>query len=166
MTKVSGRLDGARRTLVLTRRIGARADELWQALAQSDRLERWFGSWRGDPSSGQVMLTMNAEAAPVPAVPCEIRVCDPPQRLGISVTDSYGHWQLTIELRESNGMTDLTLRHEDIELQAVPEVGPGWEWYLDRLEATVTGSALPTLEDFVDCYTPMGEDYSAMIVAE
>lgn len=163
MTKLTGRLDDDRRTLVLTRQFDVPAERLWTDFTDPDRLERWFGAWTGDPASGQVMLTMNAEAESVPAVPCRILHCDRPRRLSVTVTDSFGTWQLAIGIDEDEGSTRLTLRHEEVDLQTVPEVGPGWEWYLDRLTAAVAGEAPPTLEDFVDTYAPMGQDYAVMI---
>ena len=60
MTKLTGRLDDDRRTLVLTRQFDVPAEQLWTDFTDPDRLERWFGAWTGDPASGQVMLTMSA----------------------------------------------------------------------------------------------------------
>lgn len=111
MTKLTGRLDDDRRTLVLTRQFDVPAEQLWTDFTDPDRLERWFGAWTGDPASGQVMLTMNAEAESVPAVPCRILHCDRPRRLSVTVTDSFGTWQLAIGIDEDEGSTRLTLRH-------------------------------------------------------
>lgn len=91
---LAGRFDGAQQTLVLTRQFRTSIDDVWASIAESDRLSRWFGTWTGDPSTGTVSVTMNAEAEPMPAVPYEIRRCEPPRALSVRVTDEYGTWPL------------------------------------------------------------------------
>lgn len=56
----------------------------------------------------------------------------------------------------------LVLRQEQVDLDALREVGPGWEWYLDRLAAAITDDPPPTLEDFEAAYLPMGTAYAAL----
>lgn len=55
------------------------------------------------------------------------------------------------------------LRQEDLDLGSLPEIGPGWEWYLDRLVAAVSDSSPPTLDDFDASYMPMSAAYAAMV---
>lgn len=114
------------------------------------------------PASPQVSVTMTAEAEPVPPVTYEILACEPPQTLAVSATDDYGQWRLTAELSETDGRTTLTLRQEDVDLDTLPQTGPGWEWYLDRLVAAASGGTPPTLGDFDTTYLPMGTAYTAM----
>lgn len=158
---VTGAFDRAQRTLVLRRQFTAPIDGVWASIVESDRLSRWFGTWSGDPSTGTVSVTMNAEAEPMPPAPFEIQVCEPPRLLSVSATDDYGTWRLEAELTEADGMTTLVLTQRDVDPGTVAETGPGWEWYLDRLVAAVHDGRMPTLEDFNVTYIPMASQYTA-----
>jgi len=160
---LTGRFDGAQQTLVLTRQFRTSIDDVWASIAESDRLSRWFGTWTGDPSTGTVSVTMNAEAEPMPAVPYEIRRCDPPSALSVRVTDEYGTWSLTAELTAVDGTTTLVLTQEDVDAETLEQTGPGWEWYLDRLVASVHADRMPTLEDFETIYAPLSREYAALV---
>lgn len=158
----TGTLDDDGRTLVLVRRFAAPIEDVWASLVDSERLGRWFGTWSGDPSTGSVMVTMNAEGEPVPPALFEIRTCEPPRLLSITASDDHGDWRLTAELSAVDGTTTLTLRQEEIDPTSLPETGPGWEWYLDRLVAVLSDDSPPTLDDFEATYAPMGAAYAAM----
>lgn len=149
-------------TLVLVRTLPVSIDDAWASLTESDRLARWFGTWTGDPSTGSVMVSMNAEAEPASPVRYDIEECEPPRLLTVRAVDDYGHWRLTAELTESDSSTTFELRQTDIDPQTLADTGPGWEWYLDRLVAATTGDRLPTLDDFETTYVPMGGEYSAL----
>lgn len=71
--------------------------------------------------------------------------------------------QLVAQLTEVDGGTILELRQEDLEPGAAPDTGPGWEWYLDRLVASIADDPPPTLADFETNYLPMGSAYTAML---
>lgn len=156
-----GTLEDDGRTLVLTRRFTAPIDDVWASVVESDRLERWFGTWTGDPADGWVMVTMNAEAEPVPPTRYAIEACDPPRRLAVSATDDHGTWRLSVELDDSDGTT-LTLRQHDLGPGMIQHTGPGWQWYLDRLVAAATGQSPPTLADFEVTYLPLAPAYAAL----
>ena len=63
----TGTLHDDGRTLVLSRTFTAAVEEVWASVTESERLGRWFGTWTGDPTSGSVMVTMNAEPESAPA---------------------------------------------------------------------------------------------------
>ena len=159
----TGTLDDDGRTLVLRRTFTAGIEEVWASVTESERLGRWFATWTGDPASGSVMVTMNAEPGAGSAQRFDIRACEPPRLLSVSAINDYGHWQLTVELSAVGGTTALELRQEEVDPGSLPETGPGWEWYLDRLVAAIAEQALPTLEDFTADYLSMGAAYAAML---
>ena len=159
----TGTLDIEGRTLVLTRSFPALIDDVWASVTESERLGRWFGTWTGDPASGSVMVTMNAEPESASAQRFDIRACEPPRLLSVSATNAYGHWQLTVELSTVGGATTLALRQEELDPGTLAETGPGWEWYLDRLVAAIAEQPPPTIEDFTADYLPMGAAYAAML---
>ena len=103
----TGTLHDDGRTLVLRRTFTAGIEEVWASVTESERLGRWFGTWTGDPASGSVMVTMNAEPESGSAERFDIEACEPPRLLSVSATNDYGHWQLTVELSTVGGATTL-----------------------------------------------------------
>ncbi len=159
----TGTLHDDRRTLVLSRTFTAGIEEVWASVTESERLGRWFGTWTGDPASGSVMVTMNAEPESGPAQRFDIQACEPPRLLSVSAINDYGSWRLTVELSTAGGTTTLVFRQEEIDPGSLAETGPGWEWYLDRLVAAIEEQPPPSVEDFTADYLPMGAAYAAML---
>ena len=52
--------------LVLTRDVHAPVEKVWDWFTEPDRLALWFGTWRGDPASGEVDVTWGFEGTPRP----------------------------------------------------------------------------------------------------
>lgn len=154
----TGRFDD--QDLVIERHFPVEIDDVWAAITESDRLARWYGTWTGDPASGAVMVTMNAEDGDVPAVEYRIRRCEPPHVLSVHATDDYGDWQLRCELTPTGDGTRLTFRHERLDPTMADKVGPGWEWYLDRLVASTLDSTPPDIERFERVYMAMATAYA------
>lgn len=161
----TGTIEDGGSTLILRRRIPVPIDDVWASITESERLGRWFGTWTGDPAAGWVMVTMNAEPEPGTPSRFDIGVCEPPHRLSVSATDDVATWHLTAELTEVDSATLLELRQEELDPAATPDTGPGWEWYLDRLVASIAGDPGPTLADFDERYMPMSAAYAAMLEA-
>src|SRR5690606_32903031 len=47
--------------LVLPRTLAASVDDVWAAITEPERLGRWFGTWTGDPATGQVRVRWDFE---------------------------------------------------------------------------------------------------------
>jgi uncharacterized protein YndB with AHSA1/START domain len=64
----TGRIDhdGGRRTLRLTRSFRAPIEDVWAAVAEPERLERWIGTYTGDPADGKVSFRMMFEEGAPP----------------------------------------------------------------------------------------------------
>ena len=159
----TGRLEDDGRTLLLSRTFRAPADVVWASVTESERLGRWFGTWTGDPAEGFVLVSMNAEPEVGPPARFEITVCEPPRRLSVESRDDNGTWKVTLELTEADGVTTLVFRQDDLDPSSAPNVGPGWEWYLDRLVAAEAGQPRPDLEAFDTDYMPLSAAYEAML---
>ena len=129
--------------LHLTRELPVPVEEAWALLTESYLLEQWLGRWERDLDTGQTWLTMaehGAEAAPEEFV---IHECTAPRRLTIELHTSAGTWYLRVTLAEDAHREDVTglvfhQRHESVDLASV---GPGWEYYLDRLVAAAAGDS-------------------------
>ncbi|WP_144796956.1 SRPBCC family protein [Microbacterium paludicola] len=159
---ITGRFDEGRRTVRLVREFTTSIDDVWASIVDSERLSRWFGTWSGDPASGSISVTMNAEPETLQAAPWTIRRCEPPHVLSVSITDDYGSWHLTAELTARDGRTVLALTQHEVAAEMLPDTGPGWEWYLDRLVAVVDGGSMPSLAEFEAVYAPMSGEYTAL----
>ena len=128
--------------VVFRREFRAPIADVWAAVTEPERLERWIGTWAGDPTSGSVEFRMTAEAEDAPAETHHILVCEPPRRL---VTESRspgeddGVWRLELDLAEADGVTVLTFGQRLEPSVPVDSVGPGWDYYLDRLVAAHAG---------------------------
>ena len=144
---------GTAQHLVFRRTFAAPLDDVWAACTEPARMERWIGTWSGDPASGEIAFRMTAEGEDVPEEVYLVETCEPPRRFVVRSRDGAPFsedgsgprvaWQHTLELREADGVTTLTFT------QAVPDgpvgadmvasVGPGWDYYLDRLVTACEG---------------------------
>lgn len=150
ITTPTGRVerDGDGLRLDFVRTFDTTIDDLWSALVDSERTARWFGSWTGDPATGEVELVMTAEDDDTPQT-IEIVECDPPHRLIVISPSPDGPWRLSAELSAgADDTTTLVFSHRMAEPYDASGIGPGWHYYLDRLTAVVTGDPVP--EDFDD----------------
>ena len=86
------------------------------------------------------------EGAPTSDV--RIEACEPPRHLMVAMDDAAGSWLLEAELSEAEETTTLVLTHH-LDDEADPgSVGPGWEYYLDRLVAARDSRPGPEWDDY------------------
>ena len=129
--------------VVLTRTFRAPVEDVWAAVTEPERLARWIGTWTGDPATGEVEFRMLFEGDG-PAETFTIDACDPPHHLRITTSmtteDGEESWRLQVDLAESGGTTTLTFAQDVPDPAMADSVGPGWEYYLDRMVAAETGA--------------------------
>ena len=156
----TGRLQlaGDRLTLFVTRTFDAPIEDVWAAVTEPARLERWLGTWHGDPASGTVSSGWASRATTRPDEEMEIRECDAPRTLKVTSNVGPYVWYLDVELSEADGVTTLAFSQPDVDPEDSLSVGPGWEYYLDRLVAAETGGDLAAI-DFERDYYPAMADY-------
>ncbi|MFV2177327.1 SRPBCC family protein [Actinomadura sp. LOL_016] len=147
--------------LRMTRTFKATIDDVWASITEPDRTARWFAHWSGDGRPGAtVRLTLVHEEGR-PESDLTIIACEPPHRLEVETVDEYGRWHLEARLEEADGVTTLTfLHHLDPETE-VQSTGPGWEYYLDRLAASVAGTPQPDFDDYYPAQRAYFEDLTA-----
>jgi uncharacterized protein YndB with AHSA1/START domain len=157
----TGRLerDGDRLTLFVTRTFPAPIEDVWAAVTDPERMARWLGTWHGDPTTGQVKFRMGFEGEGAGEEDMAIRECDPPRVLKVTSNVGPYVWYLDVELSEADGLTTLAFSQPDVDHEDSLSVGPGWEYYLDRLVAVETGGELPGTPDFESDYYPAMADY-------
>ena len=152
-----------RQFLVMERRFEAPIDAVWAAITEPERLARWIGTWTGDPASGAVDFRMLFEGEGAAIEVFTIDACRPPTRLELTSTAPFDgvtpvEWHLELDLVERGGVTTLTFAQSVPEPTMAESVGPGWEYYLDRLVAAeVVGD--PAAIDFDDYYPSQSGHY-------
>jgi hypothetical protein len=119
-------------------------------------MQRWIGTWSGNPASGEIAFRMTAEGEDVPEEVYVVEECAPPRRFTVHSReaapfsdDASGPrvvWRLTLELSEREGVTTLLFLQDapdgPLGADVVASVGPGWDYYLDRLAAALRGGDL------------------------
>lgn len=140
--------------LVIERELRAPLDDVWAACTDPSRMERWIGTWSGDPATGPVTFRMTAEGDDAPAEEMDVLACEPPRRFVVRgrepqpfSEDGSGEqavWHMELELEETDGVTSLrfvqVLAPGATGVEMAASVGPGWEYYLDRLAAVLAGA--------------------------
>ena len=149
--------------LVIERRFEAPIDAVWAAITEPERLARWVGTWSGDPASGAVDFQMLYEGEGAAMEVFTIDACRPPSRLELTSTAPFDgetpvEWHLELDLVEAAGVTTLTFAQSVPEPTMAESVGPGWEYYLDRLVAAETDGD-PAAVDFDHYYPGQSEHY-------
>lgn len=138
------------RLVVLHRDYPDSIDEVWSAFTTSERLGRWFGTFVGEGGpGGTVSLTVTGEvdAGGEVAEPVTVTVhdCAPPHRLVVEIpeNDSPRSWLITVTLAATAKGTTLQFEQHLTDGLETADVEAGWNWYLDRLSASLRGTAKP-----------------------
>ena len=159
MTGPTGRIEqrDGQHVLVQSRQLRAPIEDVWAAVSEPERLARWIGTWEGDPRSGSVQFRMLFEGEH-PGETMTIRVCEPPRRLHLTSHVGDEVWLLDLDLSHEDGVTTVTLTQLGVTAEQVADVGPGWDYYLDRLVDVETGED-PARRDFERDYHPATSEH-------
>ena len=151
--------------LVFERTFRAPIADVWAAVTAPERLERWIGTWTGDPASGSVTFRMTAEGDDVPEETIHVDDCHEPTRLHLRSARPDDHgvlWVWQLDLAETRGVTTLTFAQEAVDATLAESVGPGWDYYLDRLVAAESDEDLAAV-DFGDYFPAFVEHYRDLL---
>ena len=132
---------------------------VWDHLTDPTLLGGWYGTWTGEPSSGAVQLAM-VEAPDSPGE-CRIPRCERGHAIEVTLADAEGNaWRLDLGLEElPDGGTHLDFRQPLRGFEGMAaDVGPGWEYYLDRLAASLDGRDVATVV-WEECWPHQREHY-------
>jgi len=136
------------RDLVLERTFRAPIEDVWASVTEPERTARWIARWNGDPGPGKsITVHWVAEEGADPE-PATIAACDAPRHLALDWSSGGSGWQTEISLAETDGVTTLTFTHHLTPEDDMSGIGPGWEYYLDRLVADRAGEPLPAWEEY------------------
>lgn len=135
-------------------------EDVWAAVTEPDRLERWIGRWEGDPTTGTVTFFMTAEGDDVEPEQCTITECRPPHRWAVDTSVGDATWHLRVELSQDGDVTTL-LFAQALGDDPLGSVGPGWEYYLERLAQALAGEDAARV-DWDDFYPRMSGYYESL----
>ena len=136
------------RAVVIERTFRAPIEDVWASITESERLSRWIGHWTGEPGVGNVVrFTMSAEDGAQPE-DVTIVACDPPRTLRAHFSQGDGTWHVEVDLAEFDGVTTLLFRQSIAPGEESQGMGPGWEFYLDRLVADHADAPMPDWDDY------------------
>lgn len=131
-------VEGTPGAIAFERTFSASVDDVWAAITEPDRTARWIGRWTGDPTTGRVDLQWSAEEG-CPTESVTITSCDPPRFLSLQTGAGPDAWQLELHIRPEGSRSELRLTQTATDPRTLDDIGPGWDYYLDRLVAAETG---------------------------
>lgn len=177
----SGRLT-ASGAVVFSRRLPLSREQAWGAVTDPARTARWIGPWSGDPASGTVQLTMTAEDGdPVDTV--EVVECEAPGLVVVRTGGPDG-WLLTVRIEDQNDKDDdddsrgvragsvgaggcgwsiISLEQDIADAESASDIGPGWDFYLDRLVEAEAGRDPDLLRFDPDYHPALAGYYRALL---
>jgi uncharacterized protein YndB with AHSA1/START domain len=133
--------------------------DIWAALTEPERLERWIGTWTGEPGVGKSVDFLMLEEGQTEPEPVTIIECDPPRRLVLDWNvPAQATWRVEATLTGDGESTSLHFVQRMSEPEGLRDVGPGWQFYLDRLTASLTGAEMP---DWSQYYPALADAYGA-----
>lgn len=144
------------RVVVLRREWRDPIDDVWSALTESDRTARWIGTWtRSTATTVEFTMTGEVDAGGEVAPPVTVTIveCEPPRRLVLDIPEGDGApWRVAVTLTEEGGRTVVLFEQRVAGGLSPADVEAGWNWYLDRLGASLHGEPMPSWIE----YAPAG----------
>ena len=117
-------------------------EDVWAALTESDRMVRWIGTYEGERAvggTGTFTMTHEEELVGEPMVIVE---CVPPHRLVVEWQTDTG-WRVQLDLTREGDSTVLLFTQLFPTGTEVVDYVLGWHWYVDKLDAEVSGRPAP-----------------------
>jgi uncharacterized protein YndB with AHSA1/START domain len=135
--------------IVIERTFNASIDDVWASLTEPERMNRWIGTWSGDPAPGKrITFRMTAEGEDAQDEDVLIHACHAPMHFDVESFQAESSWRLKVNLAESDGVTTLVFIQNVAEEVDSASYGVGWEYYLDRLVATMDETAFAEWDDY------------------
>lgn len=81
----------------------------------------------------------------------------------VHAADEAGVWDLGLDLTETGGITTLEFTQVIHDPTILESVGPGWEYYLDRLVTAETGGDPATIDFDRDYHPALSAHYRGLL---
>ena len=166
MTGATVERDGDSWTLIFIRELRKSPEQVWAALTDPARLDRWapFSADRDLATTGPATLTMvdGAERTPIAAT---VHRAEPPRLLEYTWGEDLLRW----ELEPSGAGTRLTLRHTSGNAGIEAMVAAGWHICADVLERLLDGEAVQAIRGDAareHGWEQLREDYAKMFASQ
>ncbi|MCU1441894.1 MAG: hypothetical protein JWQ59_44 [Cryobacterium sp.] len=143
--------------LMLDRLFAAPIVEVWASLTRPVELAKWIGTYTGSPATGAVKFRMSAEEGAAWEY-VSILECRAPHRFKADFGTGEDSWRIMLHLVEATGLTTLTFGQRLRSPAEAATVGPGWDYYLDRLVAARAGHPLPAWEHYYPAHAQYYKD--------
>lgn len=154
---------GTGRELEIVRTIRAPIGDVWASIVDPERMNRWIGTWSGEPGEGKrVTFVMTAEGSSEPEEVL-IHRCDAPRLLEVETAMGEGTWRMRVELAEREEVTTIRFSQVIFEGDDTGSIGPGWEYYLDRLVATHTGEPFTEWDSYYPSQQPYWQEQDRLV---
>lgn len=143
--------------LIVERRLPASVDEVWSWLTAPAQLKKWIGTYRGKPAVGStVAFTMTFEKGAEPET-VTVLECRAGERLTVQWGVGDDVWHVSVAVAAIGEGTIVYLKQRLSNAREAGTVGPGWEYYLDRLVAAHAGKPMPEFEPYLAVQQPYYE---------
>jgi uncharacterized protein YndB with AHSA1/START domain len=138
-------------------------EDVWFSLTNPTAMQAWIGTYTGRPETGGIRFRMTFEGDAGEWQNVGILECDPPHRFLAHSGEGATAMRVFCHLREAGGMTTLTFGQRLANPTEAATMGPGWDYYLDRLAASRLGRELPDWDQY---YPALAEHYQELHVPE
>jgi hypothetical protein len=137
VTQATGRIvrDDQGLELLIERRITAPADDVWQWLTVASNLAKWM------PAPKSLTTT----------------ILEPGKRVRFEGLAGEDPWRIELAIAEVIGVTTVFASHRLSGARQAGDVGPMWEFILDRLVAAHGGHTAPSMDDYFPSQRPYFE---------
>ncbi|KAA0918682.1 SRPBCC domain-containing protein [Dietzia sp. ANT_WB102] len=146
--------------VVFSRRLPMSREAAWSAITDPARTVRWIGSWSGDPESGSIEMTMSAEEG-APAESVEVLRCEAPSLVVVRI--GSGGWVVTVRIEGDDNEATVSLEQDIADAQSASDIGPGWDFYMDRLVEAEAGRDPGALRFSPDYHPALAGHYRALL---
>ncbi|WP_411734306.1 SRPBCC domain-containing protein [Paeniglutamicibacter sp.] len=130
-------LPGRRIVIELDAPYGVR--DIWDAFTTVEGLRSWAGILRENAESGNQRFAFLEEGLESAAGSVLVHQCRPPYKFRLTVDTDQGPWDLGLDLSSRAGTKKITFTHELGAADDPGTIGPGWEYYLQRMLVHLKG---------------------------
>ena len=146
--------------VVFPRRLPLSREEAWAAVTDPSRTARWIGPWSGDPGSGTIEMTMSVEEG----APSEtVEVVRREARELFVLRLGPGGWVVTVRIEGDDDESVISLEQDIPDAESASDIGPGWDFYMDRLVEAEAGRDPEALRFSPDYHPGLAAHYRALL---
>ena len=140
----TGSSDGGTRVVIFDRLYRTSVADLWEACTDPDRLARWFAPVSGDlEEGGTFVIHFDDDDTPR----CRVTACTAPTGFTWEWPQADAVSVVTVEVAQDPAGARLRLRHVGLTHTQATGYAAGWDTYVRRLEAWLSGVALPDWDE-------------------